>query len=40
MFTYTYERQDIIQIALKILPGGRHNKTPISSLYLFIAAPP
>jgi hypothetical protein len=22
MFTYTYERQDIIQIALKTLPGG------------------
>jgi hypothetical protein len=22
MFTYTYERQDIIQIALKRLPGG------------------
>jgi hypothetical protein len=23
MFTYTYERQDIIKIALKRLPGGR-----------------
>jgi hypothetical protein len=23
MLTYTYERQDIIQIALKRLPGGR-----------------
>jgi hypothetical protein len=22
MFTYTYERQDIIQIVLKRLPGG------------------
>jgi hypothetical protein len=26
MFTYTYERQDIIQIALKRLPGGRERR--------------
>jgi hypothetical protein len=24
--TYTYERQDIIQIALKRLPGGRERR--------------
>jgi hypothetical protein len=26
MFTYTYERQDIIQIVLKRLPGGKENR--------------
>jgi hypothetical protein len=26
MFTYTYERQDVIQIALKRLPGGKERR--------------
>jgi hypothetical protein len=38
MFTYTYERQDIIQIALKRLPGGgeRRRKKGLSDLALLL----
>jgi hypothetical protein len=38
MFTYTYERQDIIKIALKRLPGGgeRRKKKGLSDKMLFL----
>jgi hypothetical protein len=35
MFTYTYERQDIIQIALKRLPGGGSDYI----IHIFMAGP-
>jgi hypothetical protein len=38
MLTYTYERQDIIQIALKRLPGGGESgvKKGLSDLALLL----
>jgi hypothetical protein len=36
MFTYTYERQDIIQIALKILPGGERRKKKVCQIKKWI----